>query len=255
MESSIGGAEYSASGEKHPSELNEMVNGAIEQISQLHIDGQVELTSRRWANLVKGAFVPPSKEIIEKTPKREIWTYEELSRQGKGWKLHLNFDAEDTNKVFAISSFLNTLEEKNVISQYKIGHGGGNAANAPGKEATVYVGHKDKTDLVANLLEHALGTVLDDPEGDTLRDDIVFRPHVMGRFDVCHIDPDFYQYGAKGFPLLKNDIRKSSVIRSQVQNNQLPQGELAELKQEVIVRANNILVSRYDAYYTGSSAK
>jgi hypothetical protein len=111
-------------------------------------------------------------------------------KSGKhGWKLHLNFDAGDPTVVTQVSLFLKEMKGRNLCN-FKIGKGGGKAAGAPGKEATVYVGSKDDAFVVAKMIEDGLRDVLLPPTGDALVSDIEFNELVMGRFDVMKWDPD-----------------------------------------------------------------
>jgi hypothetical protein len=164
----------------------------------------------------------------------------ELERQGLGWKLHLNFDATDRTKVAAVSDTLARLQEDAKITTYKIGHGGGKASGAPGKEATVYVGPRDKAEYVARIIGSLLDPVLDLPEGDTLYDDRPFGEtgtKVMGRFDIERHDPDFLQYGRGGVPLLKRDGDRWNLRERSV----------------AMAAAEETLRVRYGPYYTGTT--
>lgn len=137
------------------------------------------------------------------TPEQQAWI-DKLAR-GDGWKLHLNFDPEDAAKSASVSDLLTSLKEQGSIAGFKIGHGGGKAAGAPGKEATVYVGPCDQAAYVAHSVGALLEPVLDAPEGDTLEDDTPFTEKVVGRFDVGSNrgDLDFLQYGWQGVPFMK----------------------------------------------------
>src|SRR5665213_3462359 len=152
-----------------------------------------------------------------------------------GWKLHLNFDAEDTPKTTTARAFLTALENHGFITTYKVGHGGGKAEGAPGKESTVWIGHHDKAVVVAQMIEEALTDVLDAPEGDVLHHDMAFTPQVWGRFTVSRVDPEFHQYGLHGLPFLMREYGKDAMDGGESN------------------RANQVLVQRYGAFYTGSA--
>lgn len=168
---------------------------------------------------------------------------ENMKKRGKGWKLHLNFDPDNKFNVWRIENFLETLEIQGKISAFKIGHGGGKADGAPGKEATVYVGAKDDATELAKIIEERLSPELLIPEGDTLEDDIPFSDKVMGRFELVKFDPDFHQYGKEGVPFLIEDVARAQIARLT--------GETYS-SDEARLRADYILRKRYETFYTGA---
>ncbi len=177
-----------------------------------------------------GPWEPEEPQYIE-------LSYDQIAKQRSGWKLHLNFDSNDKRKTAIIADVLLTLGNSGFISHFKLKSG------QPGKEATVYVGWKDKAQLVAQALEDSLGDLLDPPAGNALRDDIDFTPKIMGRFEVTAVDPDFHHYGTKGHPLLEEDMQPLPLTSS----NFAVKGDLAE----AIIRADALLRQRYGVFYTG----
>jgi len=175
-----------------------------------------------------------------------VMSYADLAKRGKGWKLHLNFDPYDAEKVEKVGTFLTALEENDAITAFKIGSGGGKEAGQPGKEATVYVGHRDKAQVVATLVEEALEGVLDLPEGDVIKDDISFTDKVMGRFEITNVDPEFHQYGfgAKGHPILNSDVWP--YVRPH-----LSEANITRETREATTKADGVLRQRYGTFYTG----
>ena len=153
---------------------------------------------------------------------------------GQGWKLHLATD--QTEEVSDV------LKEMGLF--YKVGKN----SEQDGKDITVYIGDKDKANAVSQDISNKIGHLLKEPHGDTLKDDIKLADKVMGRFDISKIDNDFAQYGAKGFPLLNDDLL------SHVINDGLKIKEKDKLKEEYDDRANTILKNKYGTYYTGTSA-
>ncbi|HYD35676.1 MAG TPA: hypothetical protein VD999_06415 [Vitreimonas sp.] len=151
-----------------------------------------------------------------------------------GWKLHLNFDAQNPknkSNIEALRLFLSQLKNDGSIAHYKIGDGGGKADDQPGKEATVYVGSRKKAKEAAKkildnktvkefLLPAEDSTLIDDVPYDSLTGDFLISEDsvasidklpsnlsylIMGRFDISKKNPDFHQYGGHGIPLLKVD--------------------------------------------------
>jgi hypothetical protein len=176
----------------------------------------------------------------DSNPQRAADAVADLRAKGKGWKLHLNFDAEDLEVVCKIYSFLKTMVPQQ-IGSFKIGDGGGKAAGAPGKEATIYVGAKDDAIVAAEMIETAIGDALLPPEGDTLKDDLSFTHHIMGRFEVYPWDADFHQYGFPGFPMLAKDLRAR--LYAHITGRWSAEEAAAE--------ADGLLVERYGTFYTG----
>jgi hypothetical protein len=209
-------------------------------LESLNLTGEATILTPQWyrwnAQLNKG----------EEPEKYRTLSFEEIAAQHQGWKLHLNFDPEDASKVSTISAFLDMLKGHDAISTYKIGKGGGKAFDQPGKEATVYVGHRDKSKVVAAIIEEALAGVLDSPEETTLRDDIEFAPHVMGRFDIGRVDPQFQQYGAKGLPFLIDD-HPTTLYRD------WSPAQVTAARQQWYQHADQVLTARYGAFYTGAT--
>lgn len=208
-----------------------------DSIKGIPIGGKALIINRMWKGWDAGTYngeEPPQFDEIDLT---------EVAKKGSGWKFHLNFDATDEEKVKTVGTFLTALQSHKVISQFKIGHGGGKTSGQPGKEATVYIGHRDKATAVAPVIEEVLGAILDEPEGDQLAHDIEFTFHVMGRFEISRFDSEFHQYGAKGHPLLNKDMSDLLFVRD------VP----LETQTEVTQRADKVLKDRYGKFYTGSS--
>lgn len=172
-------------------------------------------------------------------------SYAEITNKSRGWKFHLNFNPDDMGKVQTVGDFLTALKEQDIIKSFKIGHGGGKYHDQPGKEATVYVGHRDKANIVATIIEEGLGSSLDMPIGNALKDDITFTDHVMGRFTADAGDDEFHQYGTAGHPILNTDMGAFT-------NRDLDAEARISLLTEFGQRADQILRKRYGAFYTGS---
>lgn len=162
---------------------------------------------------------------------------EDLENRGLGWKLHLHFDPSDAAKLAAVNGFLGYLQEEGYVTAYKIGRNSGQ----DGKDATVYVGPRDKAEYAARAIASTLSPVLESPTGDALQND---RPigeedtMVVGRFDIGSYDHDFHQYGRDGIPYLNDDVRAALW-------SDMPTDDFAS-------RAQALLVERYGTYFTGS---
>lgn len=161
-----------------------------------------------------------------------------LEAMGEGWKLHLNFDADDSAATAAIRDLLTAMVEQGYVANFKIGHGGGKVSGQPGKEATVRVGDRDKAAAAAVIIEELADHLLLDPEGEALQDDTLFTAHVMGRFDISRYDPDFQQYGGDGVPYIRQDANDSAF------------GETMS-PDDMKTRAHTLLAYRYGKFYTG----
>ncbi len=182
-------------------------------------------------------------------PDGKLMTYDQIAAMGKGWKFHLNFDAENVGITEEVRRFLMAIRETGAITTFKIGHGGGKKFDQPGKEATIYVGHRDKAEIIAPFIEKALGVLLDDPGEDVLVDDRPFTEHVWGRFEVANLDDDFSNYGKGGSLFLSRDAlamgvtalwsRIASSREEFLENIAVPSGE-------------RLLRERYGVYYAGS---
>jgi|GEM_PF-4101210 len=214
----------------------------------LELDGQATVPTHAWDMWAKtkarGTF-----SLGEEPNRWQTLSYDEITTQDSGWKLHLNFDPKDPDKLKAIDTLLNGLTKYGAVSSFKLGHGGGKASGQPGKEATLYVGHHDMAVAVASILEDHLLGVLDGPEGDVLVDDVPFSEHVAGRFDIGRIDPEIHQYGARGHGLLDDDVGSmfwERRVLSETQYNQL--------KAQAAARADETLRERYGAFYAGAAA-
>ncbi len=204
--------------------FEDRLSGLMEEINKLH-----DTTSREI--------------IIDPTTGRTI-KLSDLAKMGKGWKLHLNFDADNPRTVAEISRVLEKLKERTAITTFKIGSGGGKKAGADGKESTVYIGDKNKALTVATFLEGELASLLDAPEGDTLTDDILLAPNIMGRFEVGQVDPEFHQYGGPGFPVL---LKEFSLIITE--KDPIKRRELVRQKQ---IASLAYLEQKYGDYFTGT---
>ena len=180
-------------------------------------------------------------------------SYKDIAEAGSGWKFHLNFNAEDPDIAQQVGLILEYLRYQGCITAFKIGDGGGKKAGQPGKEATAYIGHREKANLVAPLIEQLLNNVLDNPEGDALEDDIYFGAHVMGRFEVTAIDNTFRQYGAKGYPFCKKDFDYLLELHDRLEwkDPEVNEQNIADAQGEAEAHAHEILVKRYGNFYTG----
>jgi hypothetical protein len=159
-----------------------------------------------------------------------------------GWKLHLNFDAQDPQIIQKINEVLSKLAEAGAIKTFKIGEGGGKEWGQPGKESTVYVGSRDKTKIVAEFLSSELEGLLLTPEGDALNDDIVLAKNIMGRFNPQY-DREFHQYGGGGIPYLKEEYMSGMW---------LPAEEQPAFYAELALKSRARLIEKYGAYFTGT---
>jgi len=177
---------------------------------------------------------------------REL-SFAEIAALGKGHKLHISFDTADEARRGKVTSLLDTLVQRGGVTAYKLGQNSGQE----GKDATIYVGHKDKAQLIADLLGQELADVLDEPSGDVLDSDVQYAPKIMGRFEVQGLDPEFHQYGAEGFPLLNNDVGRYSMMRLEGTSAEA----LATFLEQAKARAQTTLRSRYGAFYTGAAAE
>lgn len=171
----------------------------------------------------------------DQDPKKAEGALEAIRKLGLGWKLHLNFDPNDPKNVAAVEVYLSQTDPR-LVRGFKIGRNGGQS----GKEATVYIGSKDQATKVAKEIEEGLGNILREPEGDGLKSDIVFTPKVIGRFDISRFDPDFIQYGFRGFPMLKVDANNMLWAREKYSPEEASQ------------RANRVLIERYGTFYIGT---
>ncbi|MDX1766294.1 MAG: hypothetical protein R3313_05070 [Candidatus Saccharimonadales bacterium] len=140
----------------------------------------------------------------------------EMIRPTRGWKIHLNFDAEKHSDVVResldeIIEGFETASHEPII--FKIGHGGGKEAGAPGKESTVYVGTLvDTIKLADRINSHPrLAPVLLPPGYDVIADDVpIGGPDSMiwARFEVLGLGSavkeagfgKILQYGKAGAP-------------------------------------------------------
>jgi hypothetical protein len=224
-----------------PLEVDPMLDSLEQRVNSMELSGSASVPNYGWQEWSRKGSVGPE------PAKENRLSFHEIAKKGKGWKLHLNFDPDDPKSVEAVDAQLKALHAKQLITQYKLDNGGGRAAGAPGKEATVYVGHRDKAALVAEFLDKKLTNILTAPEGDTLTDDMVIAGKVMGRFQINGLDMQFEQYGGKGFPYLSKEageyIFQKNPSRKQI------------LKKAAEDRSIAILEQRYGAFYTGSPKK
>lgn len=160
-----------------------------------------------------------------------------------GWKLHLNFDAQNPDTVSRIDEVLSRVKQSGAIRGFKIGDGGGKEWGQPGKESTVYVGSRDKTDVVARFVSQELGDILLPPEGDTLIDDIPLADGIMGRF-APQYDPEFHQYGSDGIPYLKEEFAKALWM---------PVDQQKEYLSVLAKKSLDRIVEKYGDYFTGTA--
>ncbi len=213
-------------------------------------DSFAERISQQLAELqLDGSAMVPGYDRGSPSQPRKL-TYDEIAAQGRGWKLHLNFDAENQMTTNAVRDLLTALKQHAVISQFKIGMGGGKAHDAPGKEATVYIGHRDKANLVAPIIEGAIGGLLELPEGDTIRDDIPFTPRIMGRFQISGTDSQFHQYGHKGLSWTEADMG-----RLLWEDEAKTETGRARIIDENHNNAKQILTERYGVFFTGTESR
>lgn len=178
--------------------------------------------------------------------------YEDIARAAKGWKLHLNFDATNPATITRVREFLDKARQTGLITTYKVGEGGGEKYEQPGKEATVYVGHRDKALAAAQELETALADILLTQTEEVRADDIPFAGStVYGRFEVYRNDDDFHQYGANGVPVLMVDAGASKYSGNLYKG--LAGAEAKKLFwQDAAKRAEGLLEYRYGEFFTGT---
>jgi hypothetical protein len=188
-----------------------------------------------WQQMERGSGKEEPIKFLERS-------FSRVADSLQGWKLHLNFDRADEEKVDNVANLLTMMRKRKLVSGFKIGRG------EPGKDATVYVGHRDKAVLVASLIERGIGPVLNDPNGDALVDDISFSNHVMGRFEVTSTAHDFYSYGTKGYPVLREDVPGFEHVEGKDREVYLRDtGKDAE----IISRAYLTLRDRFGEFFTG----
>lgn len=143
-----------------------------------------------------------------------------------GWKLHIGSD-----DLVALDNYL-----RNAGVDYKIGQSGGQV----GKDATVYIGSRDDTLAFARKMEADIGSIINPPVGEVLKDDIPFAGNLWGRFDGARGDKSLHQYGSQGVPYLYDDAM-------QVVGGSIP-SDLARK------RSTAELTARFGEYFTGASS-
>jgi len=185
-----------------------------------------------------------------KKPDGSELSYDDAMRKVSGWKLHLNFDPDNPEVVANFMQLLDPMKAAGAVSTYKIGHGGGRKAGAPGKEATVYVGHRDKAQLVADFIgSYMNGDGLLAPEGEALHDDLPFNDLVVGRFEVTNTHFEVLsQYGMQGFGAPMHIIQRW--LAEGFRKNMDPlerQQKLVMERQEAI----EFITSFFGDYFTG----
>lgn len=173
----------------------------------------IQKMSDRFGTETQSVSKPAEPAPNQPAPPRQV---------GEGWKLHLATDKpEEVAKIL-----------KDLGLAHKVGRSGGQE----GKDLTVYIGSKDKAAEVARAIEEKAGHLLNEPHGDTLKDDVTFGGKVMGRFDTGKHEHGFHQYGSQGIPHLAADMDPW---------NKPP---VAEAR----ARAHAELVKRYGEFYTGT---
>lgn len=214
----------------------EFATGVKARFANLNLEGQAKVGAHQAVGIGKGRHRITPPEMTKAI------SYDELARRAAGWKLHLNFDASDIGSRQKVGNLLTAMQELGEITTFKIGNNGGQS----GKEATVYVGHRDKAGVVANVLVEGLADTLIPPEGDALVDDTSFEGPIMGRFEVTNADPDFHQYGRQGSPVLNDDMAQAVMMRDNPE-------AFDTFMSEASLRADALLRERYGPYFTGSS--
>ncbi len=189
----------------------------------------------------------------------------EMLDRSKGWKIHLNFDANDGEVVREIQFLLTTLLSAGVIRTFKIGEGGGAKYGQPGKEATVYLGYGHTVKFVADYLEKVNAeylttrgkALLREPSygarknmDDVLATDLLVTKFIAARFDVAAqegklsgADNDFHAYGPAGFPNLVGKNLKLIL-------SGLSGVKRAESFEDLNALSHKILAERYGEFYT-----
>jgi len=180
------------------------------------------------------------------TPKGDELERIKTSRYPYGWKLHLNFDPYNPDIVKAVDDFLAGLKQDGHIKSFKIGQGGGKEAEAPGKEATVYIGPLDQTAQVAEIVSSGLQGVLLPAEGDALTDDVPISRDglVWGRF-ATRTDRNFINYG-NGVPLLEVDFDNALYWRKK-----WPETALTDA--QMLSRSTEYAIAAYGDFFNGTS--
>lgn len=193
---------------EQPAEVPTDVKGSILDAAQRHIDENGIQGSKAFIDGVQKALdngIEPVRKGLNKDGfnfARDLMSAQEKPaeqaqqpqplKRGEGWKLHLAFDPNDTQLVNDLKQYLDAG---------RIDHKFGQNSGQVGKDATIYVGHKDDATRVAQEIQDKFGDRLRDAEGDTLWSDTPFAGKVWGRFDIN--DPKtFHQYGPNGVPLL-----------------------------------------------------
>jgi hypothetical protein len=146
-----------------------------------------------------------------------------------GWKLHLSIkgveeyeSTEDSTPSKEIEkratktiSILNTLKNRNLIQDYKIGNDGGQ----PGKNITVYIGNSKTIDEVVKILS------TDELRESNIEGNLSLAKGISARFDShrndLKVDSEKYKlfrYGVNGIP----NIRYGSSGVNQYSNEEIP---------------------------------
>lgn len=218
----------------------------LDEVEWTDPEGNATVTNPEWLQWKKLQNERALDSNMEEPDEFKDLSYAELGAKGMGWKLHLNFDPKNEENVYKIKIFLYALRERGLASASKIGLHDGQS----GKEATVYVGHKDKAVLVAGLIERGLGDLLMPPGEKAIEDDTPFSEHLMGRFETTGVAHDFAGYGAKGHSILKDDFE---VIKNLERAGNSP-GEIEKIKTPMVQKADEILRKRFGEFYTGRQA-
>jgi len=208
---------------KQPSPNNEISAGQKKQLDQ-----RLQEIEKKEARVTEVIFNPIPTEFEKFNP--ELHAH---------WKLHLGFSPEHEKDI---EHRLLSLKKEYPDLDFKMG-----MSEQEGKDATVYVGSRDKAYAVAKRISDTFGHMLNEPKGDVLRDDAQIFGSIWGRFVMPH-SKSFHQYGTHGVPLLLDDSSDIFLIR----NIEKISANIERLKKEAYTRAYRLLTDYYGAYFTGS---
>lgn len=157
----------------------------------------------------------------------------DYARIGGGWKIHLH--VKPKNHKFVYYWLL-----QNCRYGWKYFSGG-----EEGKEFTIYVGSWDETEEFARILMHVLGSKIESPIGDILKDDLKVHEKVWARFNAPS-RVTFHQYGSHGLPYLNFDMERYIFERDQILKAE------NAYKAQFLGRSYNLLNQGFGVYFRGT---
>ncbi len=157
-----------------------------------------------------------------------------------GWKIHLH--VRPKNHKFVYYWLI-----QNCKYGWKYLSGG-----EGGKEFTIYIGSWDETEQFARILMQAIGSTLEEPIGDIVKDDIRVYEKIWARFDakgrqdLNGMQIWFHQYGSHGLPYIESDMAKYMHNRNEILKNQ------RKYQAEFLERSYKLLNQKFGTYFRGS---